>query len=179
MTGLVAYAFPFNPQPWALGDINISRQNGKLRATPVPEKTLVAYQNALREGLRNAGAEMHEGPYSIRFTFSRDLEQFLTPTGRTSQRNPADATNMQKATEDALQKILIHNDVDVIHIESDRCAQGVNVDPFVVIELKYEVHEWHTRRFPDDLYPKAQEALNGMKTLAQKRAEMNTEVWRP
>jgi len=175
---LVAYAFAINPQPWVAPTFGVGKFGGKFRPTPTPDKTLVTYQEAIRASLREAGATPLSGPYSLRFTFSRELEQFLTPSGRRKQRNAADATNMQKATEDALQKVLIENDVDVHYVVSDRCAQGVAIKPFVIIELKYE-NEYQDRHFPPFLTAQGQEAFDKMLADEQKRFTAHDNVWRP
>lgn len=145
----VRFVLPVNPVPWAVGTVYTGRKNGKIIGGISPDHTLVAYQEAVRDSLRPFAPERpFPGPYSLCFGFSRQLEQFVTEAGKHGQRNHADATNMQKATEDALQGLLIENDRDVIHVESDNYRQATTSIPFVAIMLKYEV-DWNNRHFND------------------------------
>ena len=135
------YALPLNPEPWAMGTAYAVKSGGGYRVKVPPDPTLMTYKNAVKDELTLLGAELLPGDYSIYFTFSRQLAQYLTPTGKTSTRNAADATNMQKATEDALQGVLIHNDRDVVRVGSVIVDQGIKVIPFVVIEILYGLTE--------------------------------------
>lgn len=96
-----------NPEPWAIGTpfrrgkgFGIS-PNGKLKA----------YQEALADefALQNAHGEALTGDLKVRFLFWRS----------TAHAQPCDATNLQKATEDALQGVLYAND------RSNRDVRGV------------------------------------------------------
>lgn len=174
MTKVIAYAFPINPQPWAMGTVTPYKK-------VAPNKTLVAYQSAIRDSLVGAGAVILDGPYSIRFTFARTRERFINPAGKHGVQNQADATNMQKATEDALQGVLIGNDRDVFHVESDNHPQGIDEFAYVVIELKYEC-EWEERNFELGLTSEGFIAYANMQVQQQRWQEERSteqEVWEP
>ena len=174
MTKVIAYAFPINPQPWAMGTVTPYKR-------VAPNKTLVAYQSAIRDSLADAGAVILDGPYSIRFTFARTRERFINPAGKHGVQNQADATNMQKATEDAMQGVLIGNDRDVFHVESDNLPQGIDEFAYVVIELKYEC-EWEDRHFPHGPtveFMAAESAMLVKHERDQEERSTEQEVWKP
>lgn len=139
-----AWAVALNPEPWAMGKIGVFPVNGGKKWVPKvsPDKTMKNYQEAIAEELRLQGAEELPGPfYMLRFTFSRQLVKYTVgSTGRTSTRNWADVTNMQKATEDAMQGVLLPNDRAVIAC-GGRLAdiQAEETLPWVVIEICYDI----------------------------------------
>lgn len=139
MTSTVTYALPINPEPWVVGNAYVGRGGGKAFAKIAPDKTLKLYQEAVRAELEAQGAEMVPGKYSLDLYFYRQNAQYKDAAGRTRTRNTPDVTNMQKATEDALQGILIGNDRDVVSVSSHLVAAGVDVDPMVVVHLTYGV----------------------------------------
>lgn len=174
MTKVIAYAFPINPQPWAMGTVTPYKR-------VAPNKTLVAYQSAIRDSLADAGAVILDGPYSIRFTFARTRERFINPAGKHGVQNQADATNMQKATEDAMQGVLIGNDRDVFHVESDNYPQGIDELAYVIIEVKYEC-EWEDRNYSEYLTNEALDAFTAMMVKHEREQEEQSteqEVWEP
>lgn len=180
---IVAYALPLNPEPWAIGPaFPIRSGKGGLTAKVGPNKTLQAYQNAVRDELMLQNCEVVPGEYSLRFTFSRQLASYQGVDG-TSTRNGADATNMQKATEDALQGVLIGNDRDVVRVQSYRADQGSHVtNPFVVIELIYGIGEDDPSFFPiNEMTDEGDLAFQQMQERVQQRAELKktTNVWIP
>ena len=69
-------------------------------------KQTIATQARLDMGRR----KMYGGPVALKLTF------YLRPTGRTRP----DLDNIQKCFSDGLQKIVIHNDVEVHKVESER-----------------------------------------------------------
>jgi Holliday junction resolvase RusA-like endonuclease len=111
-----------NPEPWAIGS-PFRRGNKGLGISP--NTKLKAYQDAIREEfpLQNAHARLHEGDLSVKFYFWRS----------SAYGNLADATNLQKATEDALQKILYHNDRSNHHVQSDVMEQTPETNPHILI----------------------------------------------
>ena len=137
-----AYGLHINPEPWAMGDIAIVGRNKKFPKVS-PNRTLKAYQEAVRAELEALGAEVVPGAYALRFTFSRQLVSYKVRTGKTSTRNAADVTNMQKATEDALQGAAIGNDRDVIAVASRMIGpQDEKAFPFVVIEIVHSMEKF-------------------------------------
>lgn len=137
---VVTYGLSLNPEPWAMGTVFAARgRGGKGSFTRVsPNKTLKQYQDAVRAELEAQGVSILPGPYRLRFTFSRQLVSYKTSSGKTSSRNVADVTNMQKATEDALQGVVIDNDRDVIAVSSTLAGpQKKGAMPFVIIEIEH------------------------------------------
>lgn len=121
------YVMHLNPEPWAVGAVS-----GK-RISPNPN--LVAYQNAVREALEGV-KKLPEGQYKLTFYFWRQMAKYIDAADRVRQRNQADATNMQKGLEDALQGVLFNNDRDVQDIRSVIVEQGTNVKPCIIIKAE-------------------------------------------
>jgi hypothetical protein len=80
--------------------------------------------------------EMYDGLLEVKFWFWRRRDEYKTPQARTHRKHEADATNLQKATEDALQGILYKNDKDNRHVESFVVEQGPNVEPMIAIAIR-------------------------------------------
>lgn len=138
------YAIPINPEPWAVGNAYVRRAGGKSFAAVAPDKTLKSYKEALAAELIERGATVMEGPYELRFWFWRENITYIDEGGKKRTRNSPDATNMQKATEDALQGVLIENDRDVLSISSTIVERGQGVDPMVVVQV-VQIDESHLR----------------------------------
>ncbi|ADD80828.1 gp042 [Rhodococcus phage ReqiDocB7] len=185
MSNIVAYALPLNPEPWAIGDVSIRRVPGtkKLSGSVGPNKNLVVYQNAVKDELTLLGARVLPGDYALRFSFSRQVYGYkVTTDSRTSTRNGADATNLQKGTEDALQGVLIEDDRDVIRVESVMIDQGPDALSFVLIELKYGIKDNEPSHFGTyGLTAQGIAALELMERREKERRERkaNSNVWRP
>jgi Holliday junction resolvase RusA-like endonuclease len=94
---------------------------------------LHAYQEAIREELGNQ--ELQKGQHVLHLYFWRRRADYTTPQARTHRKHEADVTNLQKATEDALQGVLFANDRDVREVHSYLMAQGPDVEPGIVIGL--------------------------------------------
>ena len=109
-----------NPEPWRT--VGVPR-----RGTPVKDGKLVAYQLALKEDLplQNGHVRMFDGNLKVTFFFWRS----------SAHGKPADTTNLQKATEDALQEILYTNDKSNRHVESVLCEQEPTTLPHIVIRI--------------------------------------------
>ena len=119
---------PINPEPWSMGELGVGRRNKGVYPYVTPNKMLEAYQNAVREELDAMDVSVLPlGEYDIRFFFWRLLDEYRLPSGRKSSRHVVDATNMQKALEDSLQKKLIDNDRHVRFISSEIAAQNRQV----------------------------------------------------
>lgn len=135
MNGYRWFVLDINPEPWAIGDVGVSRRNGRVSAYVGRNNQLYSYQEAVREaiGIENG---MLEGKIDLKFFFWRNRPDYKTPNDRAHRKHEADLTNLQKATEDALQGILFKNDKDVNHIESFMVEQGPEVRGRVVIAMK-------------------------------------------
>jgi len=136
-----------NPEPWTapgLGTKTVGR-----RRVPItfPNPNMKAYQEAIHETVAQA-LEALKTPVplfakgtllGITFYYWRQLEQFVKlDTGRKVTPKQPDVTNMNKATEDALQGLLYFNDKD------NRLVTGqlVDVGPDVVPRIMILVREY-------------------------------------
>lgn len=129
------FVLRLNPEPWAVGSVTGGRQNGKIIGRVSPNPNLVAFQSAVKEELE--GEEpLPDGEYKLTFYFWRELVAYLDAADHKRHRNQADATNMQKGLEDALQGVLFDNDRHVRDIRSVIAVQNRNVDPCIVIKAE-------------------------------------------
>ena len=112
-----------NPEPWTTGTA-YRRGHGMGIAK---DGKLKAYQEGVREEFeyQNGHAMMHEGLLAVKFYFWRS----------TGYGNRADATNLLKATEDALQDILYKNDRDNHEVRSVIMEQEPDTLPCILIEV--------------------------------------------
>jgi Holliday junction resolvase RusA-like endonuclease len=95
---------------------------------------LDAYKEAVREELGEQ--ELQEGQHILHLYFWRVRSEYTTPQARTHRKHEADVTNLQKATEDALQGVLFANDRDVREVHSYLIDQGPETEPGIVIGLE-------------------------------------------
>lgn len=98
--------------------------------------------------------KLPEGWIKLTFYFFRQQAKYLDTNDKVRQRNQADATNMQKGLEDALQGILFDNDKSVSDIRSVIVSQGPYVEPCIII--KAELAGKHT----DEVLSLPQEVLD-------------------
>jgi Holliday junction resolvase RusA-like endonuclease len=127
------YILPLNPEPWAIGSLGLGKRGGKFFPTISPNPQLAAFKQAVAEELEGS-IPLPEGEYELKFFFWRVLDSYETASGRRHRKHQADTTNLQKATEDALQGVLIGNDRDVQRITSEIVEQGAEVKPRIVIK---------------------------------------------
>lgn len=145
-----------NPEPWTSGTLSTG-YNGKKRY-PVLSKDqrLIDYQDGISDNIKQAYPELTMFPEEVQlhliFKFWRQIDSFTGGTGRTQHRQIADATNLTKALEDALQGVLYKNDRQVKHSEGEIIMEGPDVMPRILI-LCAERHR------PD---PKWQELANSL-----------------
>lgn len=184
MPNVDAYCFPVNPEPWAIGEISVVRNKKTGKNIPVvsPNANLATYQDAVRSELAALGAAMKLPSYSIRFHFCRVMASYKSASGRTLHRNQADVTNMQKATEDALQGVIIGNDRDVLRVESVRVEpEEGQVQGWVMIELLYGLGpDLRTpQRFGDGISDQAQAAYIRMTNRLEDELRVQDNEWNP
>lgn len=129
------FVLEVNPEPWAIGDLAVGRRNGKMYPYVGRNNQLHMYKEAIKEELGSPDV-WFEGKIELRFFFWRRRDEYKTPQARGHRKHEADTTNLQKATEDALQGILFKNDKDVNDVHSVMVEQGPNVIPKVVIAIR-------------------------------------------
>lgn len=124
-----------NPQPWAIGPVNRSRGGAHVG----PNLKLQNYQEEVRFELRQMAPieeALYDGDVTLEFYFWRCLEKWETGTGRKSGDHKADATNLQKGLEDALQGVIFKNDNQVRLIMSEIVDQSPDTKPGILIVMK-------------------------------------------
>lgn len=127
------YVIPLNPQPWAIGDVGVGRRNGGVYAYIGPNIQLQTYQQGVREAIVDGLLVDYE--VKITFYFWHKIESYQGENRKVTK-NQVDATNMQKATEDALQGILMFNDRQVRSVRSEIVEQSETCEPMVVIKFE-------------------------------------------
>jgi len=139
-----------NPEPWTAPEVSSGRKNGRIFTQAFKSAGLIAYQEAVKEDLLDnyPDFEKFDGLVSLEIYFWRQLSVYVGDHGRV-QRHAADATNMQKALEDAIQGVLITNDRNVMDVRSVvveelpetepkiffKLAEWVGADPFLVKKI--------------------------------------------
>lgn len=135
------YVLPLNPEQWAVGPLSVGRKNGKPFPIMGRNQQLHHYQEAVKSELRRQRAEMVpldptslNDAYELVFVFHQVLESWTSTSGRKSSDKEADLTNLVKATEDAIQGVLIENDRAVRkHTNFVERSSVEGTTPYVVI----------------------------------------------
>lgn len=126
-----------NPEPWVAPEATIGRKNGKMFIQFYKSSGLSSYQEAVKEEIALLNGHLPKVPLDediqITFWVWRELDQ---SDDKTNQRNVADATNMQKALEDALQGILYKNDKRNVDIRTIVVEQSKDTFPNIQIEVR-------------------------------------------
>ncbi len=136
---MISYYLPgINPTPWTSPSISIGRKNGKPFPLVYSSAELKAYQAAIREHFDALDPQptLIDVKFVLRFYFWRQLPAYRTDRERNARKHEADVTNLQKATEDALQGVLFANDRNVAGITSWIMEQGHDTSPAILIELQ-------------------------------------------
>lgn len=128
------FALDLNPEPWSLGPVGSARRGGKIVSFVGRNAQLHAYEEAVKEAIGDQ--TWVEGPIELRFYFSRVRSEYTTPQARSHRKHEADLTNLQKATEDALQGVLFKNDKDVKSVHSVMVDQGPEVQSYIIIGIR-------------------------------------------
>lgn len=120
-----------NPVPW-----QPSRPGGRGNKQFFKPAELAMYQDSLAAALQALDTRKWEGPMSLRLYLWRKLEAGTrTHSGRRHRAHQADATNMQKATEDACQGALFANDREVVDVHTMIMEQSPECEPRIIIEI--------------------------------------------
>lgn len=131
-----------NPQPWTVGVLGIAWSKGAQRH-PYPTLTksgqLDIYQKALMDAVYAKlppGFVQYDEPLAVHFLFWRQLESWVNEKGKMSRSMTADATNLQKAAEDAIQKVVYKNDQSNVRVQTDIVEQTNFTTPLIVIKVR-------------------------------------------
>jgi Holliday junction resolvase RusA-like endonuclease len=126
-----------NPEPWTEGSPGFGFKGKQRYPVLVKDKRLRDYQEGIQENIKQAYPDLLMYPDGVELhlicKFWRQLDSYTSGTGRETKRKVADATNMTKAIEDALQDILYKNDRQVKHSEGEIIMEGPDVSPRILI----------------------------------------------
>lgn len=127
------FVLDLNPEPWAVGPLGAVRKGGVIRPFMGKNQQLDDYKKAVQEAVKEYEPEMVIGKVKITCLFWRHQTPYTTAQARAHRKHEADATNMLKATEDALQGVVYVNDKDNNEVHGYIMAQGPDVKPRVII----------------------------------------------
>src|SRR5258708_2084247 len=105
-----------NPEPWMASEGSVGRGKGRQFVRFHKPDQLRNYQEAVKAEMprQNPHAVERPGDIEVMFFFWRQLSQFeLHEDTKRRRSHVADATNLQKALEDALQGVLYKNDRNI------------------------------------------------------------------
>lgn len=137
-----------NPEPWQAPQGSIGRRGGKPFVMMHKSAQLEAYQQMIAERVEDVLPDNYQ-PYLTDIVldvwFWRRLEQYQSKDNRTITKKRCDRSNMLKAFEDALQKLLFKNDVQVVAGDTVVVEQAVGVEPMIFVRA----YESRSRRTGD------------------------------
>lgn len=136
MSDVKWYVLGAQAQPWTTGRISVGKKDGHLQGRLSPNAQLQVFQEAVREEMEGVEPLPTNFKYKLTFYVWRAIEQYTTPGGKTVTKNIVDATNVQKALEDALQGNLIDNDRNVAEIRTIMVEQELRTVPYIVIKAE-------------------------------------------
>lgn len=150
LTKALWFYLPVNPEPWAVGDLSLGKRNGKVFPKMGRNQQLHSYKEAIREAMPTPWEPVdHE--VDLYFWFWRRVDRYRGPSGREVVNKKPDSTNMQKATEDALQDILYLNDRQVRKVGSEIVAEDEDVQGGVLIKIHRYVPDENLTEIPASL----------------------------
>lgn len=149
MTDEQWFVIPVNPYPWKVPPFSAARAGKKLFVKAGRDEGLHSYKMAIKEFINSRPHEIVVGPVEMDCWFYRNIPTYTSHQGRTARKHEADTTNLQKATEDALQGLIYDNDKDVVKIMSWRVEQSPTAKSFIVIRVAEFVNMYPI--FPDDV----------------------------
>ena len=127
------FVLSVNPYPWKVPPMSAGRKGKALFVRAGRDEGLHTYKEAVKEQVELMSPRMIEGAVKLRLWFWRNIPEYTTPQGRRARKHEADTTNLQKATEDALQGLLYANDKDVKDIHSILVEQSADTSSLLVI----------------------------------------------
>lgn len=150
---------PLNPEPWRVGPLSVVRGGkGGMIPTMGRDQQLNAYKEAVNEQVRLQLGSVSDdqfilgGKTKLTIYLWRQRAEYQTHQARTVRKHEADATNMLKATEDALQGIFYKNDKDNSDVRCVIVEQDEDVIPKIVIHI--EPFFFSTSEIPDNVWSK-------------------------
>jgi Holliday junction resolvase RusA-like endonuclease len=133
------YLQGINPEPWEAPTASMARhrQTKKLYISMTKSSQLRVFQEAVQTSFKETYPEVIPGTEEceIDFLLWRRLAQ-SDAGDRKIRAHIADATNLQKALEDALQGILFVNDSQIRRIETIIMEQNQEVEPAILIRFR-------------------------------------------
>lgn len=127
------FVFDVNPYPWKVPPFSVGRKGGKSFVQAGRDAGLHTYKQAIREQIETMNPQLIEGPVQLHLWFWRNMQEYTSHQGRRHRNHEADNTNLQKATEDALQDYLYKNDKDVVLNVSMRVEQSPSTTGMLVV----------------------------------------------
>lgn len=124
-----------NPEPWMASQTSVGRKAGKPYVQHHSPPQMRMYQDSLKEMFveQNPQAVEHVGDICLWLFFWRQKTLNEMFEGKNRRAHQADATNLQKATEDALQGILYKNDNAIRDVRSMIIEQNADATPKILI----------------------------------------------
>lgn len=173
------FVLPVNPVPWTAPEASVGRKNGGTFVNFYSSQELKNYKEAIAAEVEHQLDEDWaplEDEIALEFFFYRRLDSQERATKRRSRSHIADATNMQKAVEDALQGVLFVNDSQVVDVRSVIVRQDEDADPCVAVRLV-----WH----PDRTLPpegiqmaiSSQPTIEGLEHAKENRRDIPEEIF--
>lgn len=139
------FILPLSPEPWVVPPMSPGRVHGKLIVKAGRDEQLASFQDAVREVLARWLIDhpqwdeffpMEGVDVKLTFYLWRTMSEYKTSKDLTHSRHQADATNMQKGLEDALQGILFVNDKQVQDVRTVIVEQSPETEPGIAIEIE-------------------------------------------
>lgn len=142
------YVAHINPIPWTAPQVAVGRKGGKVYPQVYSSEELKNFKMGLADAIEKKypDAEVIEDELALEFFFYRSID--TEASNKRRKTHIADATNLQKAAEDALQGILFANDRQVVGVTSWIMEQSEEATPCIVIRVI-----WHPRvpRLPESV----------------------------
>lgn len=151
---------PLNAEPWAIGPLGIGYKGKKPYPTVAPNPQLASFKEAVKEHFEGGTYTLPYAEVEIEFYFWRRLDQYFGPSGRRVTKSAADATNLQKGLEDALQGILFGNDRNVRSVKSVIMDQSRTTEPMILV-CATQFH--NPLEFPPDIPSEIQEEVRRLR----------------
>lgn len=143
MTSDLWLLLELNPEPWRVGPLSVIRKANKYIPIVGRDAQLDAYKNSIAEQIRQkldlaeSDPPLFFGKLKVTIYFWRQRAEYSTPQARTHRKHEADATNMLKATEDAMQSVLFKNDRDNSDVRAVIVDQSAELEsPRIVIHIE-------------------------------------------